>query len=239
MKVNPLQARRFAEACGTRAKTDAVDARMLARMGARLELPPDPPICEAIREPCYLQAARAGIMRARIAVQQRRGQARLALLRRQADRSLREFDRQLAELEAEIDTRIAADPGLDARRRILLSVPGFGPHVTAALVAQMPELGALSAKEAASLAGLAPNTRQSGRWQGKARISGGRRALRQALYMPALSAVRHNPDMRRTFERLRAAGKPPKLAITAVMRKLVLLANTLLAEGRAWEPRAA
>lgn len=192
-----------------------------------------------MRELRDLQAARASLVRARVAIRSRQGQARLPLLRRLAARSLREADRQLDELDAEIERRIGADPDFAERRRILLPVPGFGPLVTATLVARMPEPGGSSAKESAALAGLAPMTRQSGRWCGKARISGGRRAVGQALHMPALSAIRHHPDMRRTYERLCAVGKPPKVAITAVMRKLVVLANTVLAEGRAWQPRPA
>ena len=102
---------------------------------------------------------------------------------------------------------------------------------------QVPELGTASAKEIAALAGLAPMTRQSGQWQGKARVAGGRGDVRRALYMPALTAIRHHPDMRRFYQRLCAAGKPPKVAITAVMRKLVILANTLITQQRLWEPR--
>ena len=237
VKVNPLQARRFAEACGTRAKTDAVDARMLARMGAQLDLPPDPLVSEAMRELRELQTARSGLVRDRIALIQRRNQARLPLLRRIAAQSLRAVERQLAAIEAAIEARIAADPELVARQRILASIPSFGPRSCAALLVQVPELGTASAKEIAALAGLAPMTRQSGQWQGKARVAGGRGDVRRALYMPALTAIRHHPDMRRFYQRLRAAGKPPKVAITAVMRKLVILANTLITQHRLWAPR--
>jgi transposase len=237
VKVNPLRARRFAEACGARAKTDAIDARMLARMGAQLALPPDPPASEAMRELRELQTARSGLVRDRIVQIQRRDQATLPLLRRQATTSLRAVEQQLAAVEAEIAARIAADPVLAARQDILASIPGFGPRSSATLIVQMPELGAASAKEVAALAGLAPMTRQSGQWHGKARVAGGRGDPRRALYMPALTAIRHHPDIRRFYERLCAAGKPPKVAITAVMRKLVILANTLIAQQRLWEPR--
>jgi transposase len=239
VKVNPLRARRFAEACGTRAKTDAVDARMLARMGAQLALPPDPPAGPGARELQALQTARAGLVGDRIALMQRADQARLPLLRRLAARALRLIEAQLAEVETAIAARIAADRALARRQEILLSIPCVGQHLSATLVVEMPELGAASAKEIAALAGVAPLTRQSGQWTGKARISGGRGDLRRALYMPALNAIRYHPDMRRLYERLTAAGKPAKVAIVAVMRKLLVLANALVAQDRLWEPRPA
>lgn len=239
VKVNPGRARRFAEACGTRAKTDAVDARMLARMGAQLALVPDPPVSSPMRALRRLQTARDGLVRDRISLMQREKQARLPLLRRLAATALRLVERQLAEVEAAIRDAIAADPALARRHVVLTSIPGVGPHLSATLVAEMPELGTASDKEIAALAGVAPMTRQSGRWSGRAWVTGGRTHVRRALFMPALNASRYNPDLRRTYERLLAAGKAPKVAITAVMRKLVILANTLLAENRLWAPRTA
>ena len=239
VKVNPLRARRFAEACGTRAKTDAVDARMLARMGAQLELPPDPPASPALRELRELQTARDGLVRDRIGLIQRAAQARLPLLKRQAGRARRLVEAALAEIEAAITARIAADPGLARRREILLSIPCVGPHLSATLVVAMPELGTAPPKQIASLGGVVPITRQSGNWQGKAWVGGGRSDVRRALYMPALNAARHNPDMRRLYQRLVEAGKPAKVAIVAVMRKLRLLANALIEQNRLWEPRTA
>ena len=170
---------------------------------------------------------------------QRADQARLPLLRRLAARALRLVEAQLAEVEAAIAARIAADRALARRQEILLSIPCVGQHLSATLVVEMPELGTASAKEIAALAGVAPLTRQSGQWTGKARISGGRGDLRRALYMPALNAIRYHPDMRRLYERLTAAGKPAKVAIVAVMRKLLVLANALVAQDRLWEPRPA
>lgn len=247
VKVNPLRARRFAEACGTQAKTDAVarnarfqrDARLLARMGAQMELAPDPPVDTDRRALQALQTARAGLVRDRVVALQRAEQARLPLLKRHAARALRLVEAQLAEVEAAIAARIAADAALARRRRILASIPGVGPHLSATLVVAMPELGAASAKEIAALAGLAPATRQSGKWIGKARIAGGRGEVRRALYMPALNAARHNPDLSRVYDRLTAAGKEAKVAIVAVMRKLLVLANALIAQDRLWEPRPA
>lgn len=247
VKVNPGRARRFAEACGTHAKTDAVaqnarfqhDARMLARMGAQLELVPDLPVSPEMRALRRLHSAREGLVRDRISLMQREKQARLPLLRRLSATALRLAERQLAEVEAAIRDAIAADPALARRNAVLTSIPGVGPHLSATLVTEMPELGTASDKEIAALAGVAPMTRQSGRWSGKAWVTGGRSHVRRALFMPALNASQHNPDLRRTYERLLAAGRAPKVAITAVMRKLIILANTLLAENLLWAPRTA
>ena len=117
---------------------------------------------------------------------------------------------------------------------IICSIPGLSKVSGAALLIEMPELGMLKAKQVASLAGLAPMTRQSGQWRGKAFIQGGRKHLRDALYMPAVVAARHNPDMKRFYERLIDAGKPAKVACTAIMRKLILLANVLIKQDRMW-----
>ncbi|MDB2552514.1 transposase, partial [Paracoccus sp. (in: a-proteobacteria)] len=115
---------------------------------------------------------------------------------------------------------------------------GIGPVAAIAMLVEMPELGSMDGKEAASLAGLAPITRESGRWKGQSRIGGGRRALRRALYMPALVATRHNRQLGQTYQALCSAGKPAKVAITAVMRKLLILANALIRDDRKWAETA-
>jgi transposase len=141
---------------------------------------------------------------------------------------------QLDALDACADALVAADPSLARRFAILTSIPGIGGATAVALIADMPELGEMDAKQAASLAGLAPVARQSGTWRGKSAIRGGRAHLRQALYMPALVAARFNPDLKAKFAAMTAAGKPAKVAITALMRRLVVLANALLRDDRAW-----
>ena len=123
---------------------------------------------------------------------------------------------------------------LKARFAILLSIPGLGPISAHALLIDMPELGTLVAKQAASLGGLAPITQQSGNWHGKSHIQGGRAQLRQALYMPALVAIRYNPPLKAAYLALRKAGKPAKVAIVAIMRKLLIVANALLRDNRTW-----
>ena len=122
---------------------------------------------------------------------------------------------------------------------MLASIPGFGLVTAHALLADMPELGTMEEGQAASLAGLAPVTRQSGAWRGRSFIQGGRAPLRQALYMPAMAAMRFNPDLKRVYDKLNAKGKHAKIAITAIMRKLVILANALLRDNRLWTPKAA
>jgi len=234
VKVNPRQARRFAEATGTQAKTDRVDAMLLARMGAALDLAPCTTRSKNLHELRELHVARMGLIKDRTAARNRASIATHAILKRQAGARLALIEKQLAEIDAFMTAMIAQDPGLAQRLEILISIPGVGCATAFALLIDMPELGTLDNKQAASLAGLAPVSRQSGTWQGKERIRGGRATLRCAMFMPALVAARHNTDLKRKYEQLIANGKPPKLAITAIMRKLVVLANALLAKGRKW-----
>jgi transposase len=238
-KVNPRQVRRFAEAAGKLAKTDSLDAALLARMGAALQLEVRPACDEAIAELKQLHLAREALIKDRTAAKNRAKALSLAVLKRQNADRLKHVERQLAAIEDEIESRIQADADLARRFDILTSIPGVARLTAFALLIEMPELGALEAKQAASLAGLAPVARQSGRWTGKAYIRGGRPNVRRALYMPALVAMRFNPDLKAKYDQLISAGKPAKVAITAIMRKLVVMANALLKAGRSWEPREA
>lgn len=239
VKVNPRQARRFAEAIGRRAKTDRVDAAMLARLGALLEPPVRPMTGAVLDQMKELHVARGALIKDRVAAQNRQKNLTLALLKRQAARRLEQIDKQLAVIDAELARLVKAEPSLQARFDSLASIPGVGAATAFALLIEMPELGTLESREAASLAGLAPVTRESGQWKGKSFIGGGRSGLRQALYMPALVAIRFNADLKAKYQALIAAGKPPKVAITAVMRKLIVLANALLKDGRTWTPKLA
>ena len=233
-KVNPRQARRFAEATGKLVKTDRVDAIMLARFGALLE-----PECRSLRSQALDQlaeiiAARRSLVRDRTATTNRSKTLTLGLLKRLAANRLQQINRQIDALDAEANALVLNDRSLARRLAILASMPGIGETTAIAVIANMPELGQIEAKQAAALAGLAPISRQSGNWQGKSSIRGGRSHLRQALYMPALVAVRFNPDLKRSYDALIAAGKPAKVAITAVMRKIIVLANALLRDDRCW-----
>ena len=234
VKVNPRQARRFAEATGKLAKTDRADAAMLARMGDALALDALPVADKTLRELRELHVARSALVKDRTAAQNRQKPLSSALLKRQNKARLDQIKSHLAAIERAINTLITADPGLARRYDILVSIPGVANSTAHALLIGMPELGTIDQKQAASLAGLAPVVRQSGTWSGRASIRGGRANLRQALFMPALVACRFNPDLKRKYEQLIDKGKPAKVAITAVMRNLILLANALLRDDRKW-----
>ncbi|CUH40619.1 Transposase IS116/IS110/IS902 family protein [Jannaschia seosinensis] len=239
VKVNPLQARRFAQARGTRAKTDAVDARILAVMGAALDLVPDAPEDSNHHEIKDLQIARMALIKERTRLLNRSKTQTLALLKRQSKARLAQVKRQLVELEEALLDLLLQCPKRARAFEVLCSIPGLGRITAVAILVECPELGTLTRKQIASLAGLAPMTRQSGQWRGAAFIQGGRKFLRDALYMPALVAARHNPDLRQRYHAMIKAGKPAKVALTALMRKLIELANALVQQDRKWTPKPA
>ena len=239
VKVNPLQARRFAQASGRRAKTDRVDARMLARMGSALDLVADTPADEGQHELKELQVARTALVKDRTRLKNRLKTQTLAMTRRHTRARLAQIERQLDALQGEIASRLKASPKRARAYAILQSIPGIGGVVAAAILIECPEIGTLGKKQVAALAGLAPMTRQSGEWKGKAFIQGGRKYLRHALYMPALVAIRFNPDLKQKYQAMIKTGKPPKVAITAIMRKLIELANALIKDDRMWTTKMA
>jgi transposase len=234
VKVNPLQARRFAQSKGARAKTDAVDARMLAQMGVAFDLEPSAPISQNMRDLKEMQIARVALITDRTRLLNRIKTQTVAINRRHTTARLNQITRQIRDLDAEIQASIALEQPTARAHQILCSIPGIGAITAAAVLIEMPEIGTMNRKQVASLAGLAPMTRQSGQWNGKAVIQGGRKHLRDALYMPALVAMRFNPDLKAIYAKLRAAGKPAKVALTALMRKLLELANTLVKADRPW-----
>lgn len=234
IKVNPRQARRFAEATGRLAKTDRVDAAMLAKMGAVLQLEAREPTSEALHCLRELIVARRALIKDRAAAKTRLKTTTQRLLRRQLVSRLKQIQTQVRQIDTAIAGMIAEDDALSDKLGILVSIPGIAEATAWAMLVEMPELGTLDGKQAASLAGLAPISRQSGKWQGRERIQGGRAFLRRAIYMPALVAVRFNPGLRTKYEQLINAGKPAKLALTAIMRKLVVMANALLRDRRRW-----
>lgn len=236
-KVNPRQARRFAEAIGKLAKTDRADAEILAQFGMLLNprlLSPDAASFAELKE---LHAARLALVKDRTAAKNRGRNVVQPLLKRQNAARLKQIEAQLAQVEQAITDQIAIDESLKPRFDILVSIPGLSNITAFTLLIEMPELGELDEKAVGKLAGLAPSDRQSGQWTGRASIVGGRAIVRQALYMPALVATRFNPDLKAKYDALRKAGKPPKVAITAIMRKLVVLANALLRKQQTWTPK--
>ena len=234
--VNPLRARLFAQALGTRAKTDRIDAAMLAILGNRMTPQATPPPCQALEALQELVHARHAATAERTALANRLATSHTPFLKRELARRLKTVDRHIQRLATQIDRHIAGNPDLARRHAILLSIPSVGPAVAAALIADMPELGHLNRHAIACLAGLAPFADDSGQANGPRHIKGGRPHPRRALYWAALTAARHNPDMADFYKRLTKNGKKPKVALTAVMRKLVVLANTLLKENRQWTP---
>ena len=245
-RVNPRQARRFCEgerfgAIGSRliangrlAKTDRVDAALLAKMGALLELRADQPKSETLHDLKQLATARLALIKDRTAAKARLAATTHVPPSQQIKRRLKQIERDLSQVTEAIDAIVAADKDLAARAEILTSIPGIAKVTACVILTEMPELGHLSGKKAAALAGLAPISRQSGKWQGKERIQGGRASVRRAVYLPAVVATRFNPDMKAKYEHLISTGKCKKLAITAVMRKLIVTANTLLRDQRKW-----
>jgi len=234
--VNPLRSRLFAEAIGTLAKTDRVDARILAIFGESLDpaiTPPSPELIETLQE---LFRGRKAAVAERTALLNQLAVSKSKRLILEIKRQLRAFETSIANLEAEIARLIKTDLRLQRRLEILVSIPGVGDLTAVALIVELQEIGALSAKQVALLAGLAPIACDSGDTKGVRHIKGGRAHLREALYMAAVSASRSNPHLKAFYDRLIAKGKEAKLALTAVMRKLVVLANTLVRENRKWQP---
>lgn len=239
VKLNPRQARRFAEGIGKLAKTDRIDAAMLARYGHAFQPAPTPVISQALDEMRQLVAARDALMKHKVATMNRQKTTELPLLKRQLAKMLALIEDQILAIDAQLPKHADKDPTFKHKVEILDSIPAVAPVTAYAMLIHMPELGSLSPAQAASLAGLAPIPRDSGATNGKRFIRGGRALLRRALYMPMVAAIRYNPDLGAKYKALVAAGKPKKLALTAIMRKLVILANALLRENRFWAPKPA
>lgn len=233
--INPLRSRLFAEALGQLAKTDPIDARMLALFGESLSPQVTSPLPESVEELQEIVRVRQEAAQELAAFKNRRGASVVAIVKRELDRVVKLLEAHIERLETEIARRIKSDPVLAHRYTILVSIPGIGPTTAAVLLIGMSELGTCSNKAAALLAGLAPIARESGEKDGKRHIKGGRSFVRCALYMASRTAARCNPQFKTLYQRL-AATKPDKVAITAVMRKLIVLANTLLKENRQWTP---
>jgi transposase len=236
--IDPFRVRMFAKAQGIFAKTDRLDARVLALFAALMTPSVRPPAPPALAELAELVTARMSAVAAQTALKNQRAAATGTFLQRQLDRRIERADKDIAALDAAIRKRIKADEGLARRYAILTSIPSFGFVTAATLIAGLAELGSITAKQSGMLAGLAPIADQSGQREGARVIFGGRARVRRVLYLAALTAARFNADMRTFYQRLRAAGKPPKAAIIAVARKLVVLANTLITEDRMWQPQA-
>lgn len=234
--VNPVQVRQFARAVGKRAKTDPIDAAVIAHFVEATNPPVRELPDEATRVLSSLLTRRRQLIEMSVAERQRLRQATTTTLKKSIQRLLKAIQHELRELDREIDDTVKRTPAWREKEDLLRSVPGVGPVISRTLIAAMPELGRLDRRQIASLAGLAPFTRESGRWKGKSFIGGGRGEVRQVLYMGAVTASRHNPELAAFYQRLMAAGKAPNQALIAVARKLLVTLNAILRDKKPWLP---
>ena len=231
--VNPAQVRHYAQALGKRAKTDPIDAEMIARFTEATRPEPRALPDEATQVLAELVTRRRQIIGIMVAERQRA--TRLPKrLRKSCERVVRMLEKELAALDTDIDTTVRGSPAWRATEDLLASVPGIGSITARALIAELPELGHLDRRSVASLVGVAPFTRQSGQWRGKSFIGGGRRSVRAALFVATMAAVRHNPAIRAFRQRLLAAGKPKMVAMIACMRKLLTILNAVARDQKSW-----
>ena len=237
--VNPLQARRFAQATGRTAKTDALDARVLALFAERVRPEARPLPDAAARELADLLARRRQLIGMRTAEKNRLGTAASDAVRADLEAHIAYLSRQVGEMDRRLDEAVRSSPAWREREDLLRGIPGIGPVASRTLLGELPELGTLGRRKIAALVGLAPMNRDSGSMRGKRMIVGGRSAVRSALYLAALSAVRHNPALRAFYERRLAAGKAKELALTAAAHKLLTIADTILRSKRPWDPAKA
>jgi len=233
--VNPAQVRAFAKALGQKAKTDPIDAFVIARFAEaakpQIRALPD----EQTQLLSDLVTRRRQII-AMIGAERQREKRASKRLKKSIARLLKALEKELSSLDGEIDDAVRGTPAWREKEDLLASVPGVGPVIARTLLACLPELGRLDRKQIAALAGLAPFTRQSGQWRGKSFIGGGRAGVRAALFMGAMVAARHNPALKGFFSRLVAAGKPKMVAIVAVARKLLTILNAILRDQKPWQP---
>lgn len=232
--VNPRRVRSFGEGMGMLAKTDRIDARLLALFGEKVR-PPIRPISQGRdRLLADLVARRRQVMALIVAEKNRRDTAS-DLVRRLMAPFLRQLEQHLEKLDDRIETLLLEDPERAELHELLQTVPGVGPGVARTLLVDLPELGHLGRREIAALVGVAPFARDSGTFRGIRRIRGGRASVRTVLYLAAMSAARFNPVLRAFNQRLRNAGKPPKLAFIAIARKLLTILNAVAREKTAWQ----
>lgn len=233
--VNPRQIRDFARATGKLAKTDPLDAAVIAHFAEAVR-PPVRPVADAqARELGELVARRRQLIEMMTAERNRRRQLTSKRLIKGIDRILTALQTQLSELEQDINDAVRGTPAWREKEDLLLSVPAVGPKIARTLIAELPELGSLGRRQIAALVGVAPFNRDSGKWRGRRSIAGGRAVVRSALYMSILVSIRRKLPLAAVYDRLRAAGKPPKVAIVACMRKLATILNAILRDKTPWK----
>lgn len=233
--VNPRQVRDFAKSKGVLAKTDRLDAKVLAEFGEAVKPEIRPMTDEATKELESLISRRRQIVEMIVAEKNR-----LLMATRTVQKDLYEhiawLEKRLKGMDDELKRLVQASPVWREKENLLRSVPGIGAVTACSILAELPELGTLNRRKIAKLVGVAPLNRDSGKMRGARSVWGGRPKLRSALYMAALVATRHNPAIQEFYKRLRAAGKKPKVALTACIRKLLTILNSMIRSGRTWEP---
>lgn len=236
-RVNPRQVRDFARSLGQLAKTDRIDARMLALFAEKVQPRPCEKVPENQAELDGLLARRRQLVQMKTSEQNRLHQSTVKKVRKSVSHMLDQLREQIDEVDRDIAELIEDNDDWNARVQQLATVPGVGPVTSRTLVAELPELGKLNRQAIAALVGVAPFNRDSGVFRGRRRISGGRAPVRSTLYMAALTARRHNPVIRSFADRLQQAGKAAKVILTACMRKLLTILNTMARENTVWNPK--
>jgi transposase len=234
--ANPRQVRDFARGMGQMAKTDAIDAMMIATFGRVVQPEPRPKPTDQTVDLAELVSRRQQLAGLLTGESNRLPMARHPKVRKSLQQVIRTLESQIAALDKLIRDNIESDDGLQHKDQLLQSFKGIGPQTSAMLLSHMPELGRLNRQEVAALGGLAPWDAKSGKWSGKSRIKGGRQDVRNMLYMAAMVAVRWNPVIGKFYQRLRSQGKEFKVAITACMRKILIILNTLIRNDTIWSP---
>jgi transposase len=232
--VNPRQARDFARATGRLAKTDRIDAEVLAHFAEAVHPTPRPVPDEEARALGEILACRRQIVGMLTAEKNRLGAATTRPVRRRIEAHVRWLEKELSRTDRDLEEVIEESPTWRENEELLRGVPGVGPVLARTLLAELPELGGLCGKRLAALVGVAPLNRDSGAFRGRRAVWGGRSGVRAALYMGALVATRYNPQIKEFYERLLAAGKPKKVALVACMRKLLLILNAVLKHRTPW-----
>ena len=233
--VNPAQVRSFAQALGKRAKSDPIDAGVIAHFleATKPQIRPLPD--EETRLLADLVARRRQIVAMIVAERQRQKRLTNRRLQKSIARLLAALQKELSSLETDIDETVRGSPAWREKEDLLASVPGIGKTIARTLLAELPELGSLDRRKVAALVGLAPWTRQSGKWKGKSFIGGGRADVRAALFLGAMVAARHNPELKTFRDRLVAAGKPKLVALVATARKLITILNAIVRDKKPWQ----
>jgi transposase len=232
--VNPSQVRSYAKALGQRAKTDAIDAQVIARFGQEIKPQPRPLPSDDQALLSELLSRRAQLMEEFVAERNRLGTARFKAVRQDVRSHVDWLEKRLEKIDKQIDKLVQQSPMWRANEELLTSVPGVGKGTARLLLGHLPELGRLDRRQIAALVGVAPYARESGRWRGKRFIGGGRAVVRAGLYMAALTASRCNPTLKEFYRRLVERGKPRKLALTAVMRRLLGMLNAIIRDQVPW-----